>query len=229
MPTANPPAIRVFIIDDHRTILWGLERLMASAKPPMTVVGSATHCAAALDLLGEVEPDVILLDLDLGKESGLDAIPKLAAKSSARILVLTGVRDKKVHDQAVLAGARGIVEKESPAETILAAIGKVHAGELWLDRAAAGRLFVEISRRDAPPKPDPEHRKIDSLTDREREIVAAATANAGANARAIAESLGISESTLRNHLTSIYSKLGVDSRLALFAYAHKHDLARPKS
>ena len=95
--------------------------------------------------------------------------------------------------------------------------------------AAAGRLFVEISRRDAPPKPDPEHRKIDSLTDREREIVAAATANAGANARAIAESLGISESTLRNHLTSIYSKLGVDSRLALFAYAHKHDLARPKS
>ena len=223
MPFQHPDTIRIFLIDDHRSILWGLERLMESAKPPMKVVGSATHCAAALELLGQAEPDVILLDLDLGKESGLDAIPQLIARSAAKILLLTGVRDKAQHDKAVLAGARGVVEKEASAETILAAITKVHAGELWLDRAAAGRIFVEFSRRGTQ-KPDPEQRKIDALTEREREIVAVTAAHAGANARAIAEKLHISEHTLRNHLTSIYDKLGVDSRLALFAYAHKHGL-----
>jgi DNA-binding NarL/FixJ family response regulator len=225
MSAHDPQAIRVFLIDDHRSILWGLERLMESAKPPMKVVGSATHCAAALELLEQAAPDVILLDLDLGKESGIDAIPQLAARSAAKILLLTGVRDKAQHDKAVLAGARGVVEKEASAETILAAITKVHAGELWLDRAAAGRIFVEFSRRGTKQKPDPEQRKIGALTEREREIVAVTAAHAGANARAIAEKLHISEHTLRNHLTSIYGKLGVDTRLALFAYAHKHGLA----
>jgi len=229
MSAQDPQAIRVLLIDDHRSILWGLERLMESAKPPMKVVGSATHCAAALEQLEQAAPDVILLDLDLGKESGLDAIPQLVARSAAKILLLTGVRDKAQHDKAVLAGARGVVEKEAPAETILAAIAKVHAGELWLDRAAAGRIFVEFSRRGTVQKPDPEQQKIDSLTEREREIVAVSAANAGANAKAIAEKLHISEHTLRNHLTSIYDKLGVDSRLALFAYAHKHRLAGPGS
>ena len=228
MPFQHPEAIRVFLIDDHRSILWGLERLMESAKPPMKVVGSATHCAAALELLDQAEPDVIVLDLDLGKESGLDAIPQLIARSTAKILLLTGVRDRAQHDKAVLAGARGVVEKEASAETILSAITKVHAGELWLDRAAAGRIFVEFSRRGGEQKPDPEQRKIDALTEREREIVAVTAAHAGANAKAIAEKLHISEHTLRNHLTSIYGKLGVDSRLALFAFAHKHGLTGPR-
>lgn len=229
MPFQHPEAIRVFLIDDHRSILWGLERLMESAKPPMKVVGSATHCAGALELIDQAEPDVIVLDLDLGKESGLDAIPRLIARSAAKILLLTGVRDRAQQDKAVLAGARGVVEKEAPAETILAAITKVHAGELWLDRAAAGRIFVEFSRQGTAPKLDPEQRKIATLTEREREIVAVTVTHAGANARAIAEKLHISEHTLRNHLTSIYGKLGVESRLALFAFAHKHGLGGPRA
>lgn len=89
------------------------------------------------------------------------------------------------------------------------------------------RIFVESSRRGTEQKLDPEQRKIDALT--EREIVAVTAAHAGANARAIAEKLHTSEHTLRNYLTSIYGKLGVDSRLALFAYAHKHGLAGPLS
>ena len=229
MSAHDSQAIRVFLIDDHRSILWGLERLIESAKPPMKVVGSVTDCAQALELLERAAPDVILLDLDLGKESGVDAIPQLMARSAAKILLLTGVRDKAQHDKAVLAGARGVVEKEASAETVLAAITKVHAGELWLDRTAAGRIFVEFSRRGTAQKPDPEQRKINALTEREREIVAVTAANAGANAKAIAAKLHISEHTLKNHLTSIYGKLGVDSRLALFAYAHKHDLAGPQS
>ena len=229
MSAQNSAPIRVFLIDDHRSILWGLERLIESAKPRMQVVGSATNCAEALKLLDKAAPDVILLDIDLRNESGVDAMPELIAKSKAKILVLTGVRDKSLHDKAVLAGARGVVEKEASAETILVAIEKVHEGQLWLDRAATGRIFVEFSRKGAAQAPDPEQLKISALTDREREIIAVTAANAGATAHAIADMLHISEHTLRNHLTSVYDKLGVANRLELFAYAHQHGLTKLSS
>lgn len=229
MATQNAP-IQVFLIDDHRSILWGLERLIESGTPAMKVVGSATSHTEALKLLDQAAPDVIVLDLDLGKENGLDAIPKLiAAGSKAKVLVLTGLRDKSVHDKAMLAGARGVVEKEASAQTILTAIAKVHEGQLWLDRAAAGRIFVEFSRKGAAQALDPEQQKISALTEREREIIAGIATNAGATARTIAEMLHISEHTLRNHLTSIYDKLDVANRLELFAYAHKHGLTKPSS
>ena len=225
--TAAP--IRVFIIDDHRSILWGLERLIESGRPAMQVVGTATNCAEALRLIDAAAPDLILLDIDLGNENGVEEIPTLLARSRAKILVLTGLRDESLHDKAVLAGASGVVEKEASAETILGAIEKVHGGQLWLDRVATGRIFLEFSRDKAVQAVNPERIKIASLTDREREIVAIAATHAGANAKAIAEMLFISEHTLRNHLTSIYDKLQVANRLELFAYAHKHGLTKAPS
>ena len=224
MTIENSAPIRVFLIDDHRSILWGLERLIDSGKPVMQVVGSAASCTEALKFLDDASPNLILLDIDLGKESGVDEIPRLLARSRAKILVLTGLRDQSVHDKAVLAGARGVVQKEAAAETILSAIAKVHAGQIWLDRAATSRIFVEFSRESAAQAADPERAKISTLTDRERAIVTIAANNAGANAKAMAEILHISEHTLRNHLTSIYDKLGVANRLELFAFSHKHGL-----
>jgi len=229
MADSNSAPIRVFLIDDHRSILWGLERLIESGKPGMEVVGSATNCAEALKLIDETLPNVILLDIDLGGEDGVREIPKLIARSRAKILVLTGLRDESIHDEAVLAGASGVVEKEASAETILTAIEKVHEGQLWLNRIATGRIFVEFSRENAAQASSPERGKIAALTDREREIVSVAASHAGANAKAIAEMLHISEHTLRNHLTSIYDKLDVANRLELFAYAHEHNLAERTS
>ena len=229
MTAAHASGIRVFLIDDHRSILWGLEKLVDSNKPAMEVVGSAASCAEALRVLDKASPDVILLDLDLGDENGLDAIPELIAKSNAKILVLTGVRDKAIHDKAVVAGARGVVAKEAPADTILTAITKTHEGQLWLDHAAVGRIFVEFSRPNSGRALDPEQQKILTLTDRERGIIAATTSNIGATGKAVSELLHISEHTLRNHLTSIYAKLGLANRLELFAYAHKHGLNKPQS
>lgn len=224
MTGAGTDPIRVFLVDDHRAILWGLEKLIESAEPAMRVVGTAAGYAVALPQIEAAAPDVILLDLDLGPESGLDAIPLLIARSRAKILVLTGVRDKTVHDQAVLAGARGVVEKEALAETILTAIARVHAGQLWLDRATTGRIFVEFSRKSAAQAVDPEQQKIATLTAREREIITATAVNAGATAKVIAEDLHISEHTLRNHLTSIYDKLGVANRIELFLFANRNGL-----
>ena len=225
MTPAPTAPIRVLLVDDHRTILWGLEKLIESGKPNMQVVGSATNSDEALKAVEATSPDVILLDLDLGTENGLDAIPRLIAASSAKVLVLTGLRDESVHHRAVLAGARGVIEKETRAESILMAIAKVHEGEIWLDRVATGKLLVEISRKSASRSTaDPAQEKIAALTVREREIIGLAASNAGGTAKSIAEKLHISEHTLRNHLTSIYEKLGVANRLELFAFAHQHKL-----
>ncbi len=223
MPSAPKP-IRILLVDDRRIMLWALERLIESENPRMEIVGKATCVAEALDLAGKSRPDVILLDLDFTAENGVDAIPELIAKSKAKVLMLTGLRDPSIHDAAVLAGARGVIGKEAAPEDILKAIEKVHQGELWLDRAATGRIFVELSRKSGSEETAPERQKIASLTAREHQIVSAFVSHAGATTRTIAERLHISEHTLRNHLTSIYLKLGVANRLELYIYANKHEL-----
>lgn len=218
--------IKILLVDDHRSVLWGLEKLIEGEAPRMVVIGKATTSAEAMRLLDEAKPDIVLLDIDLGGESGISAIPNLIAKSQAKVLVLTGSRDSSVHDAAVLAGAMGVVEKGESAETILKAIQKVSEGEIWLDRSATGRIFLELSRNKAAEAQNPEQRKIASLTPRERQIVAEIGSDAAAGSKVIAERLHISEHTLRNHIASIYEKLEVSSRLELFAYAGKHGISR---
>jgi DNA-binding NarL/FixJ family response regulator len=215
------------LIDDRRILLWALEKLIESGNPKMKVVAKATSCHEAFALIGEAHPDVILLDIDLGDENVLEAIPELIAKSKARVLALTGLRDPSVRNNAVLAGARGVVGREDTAETILKAIEKVHQGELWLDRITAGRIFVELSRSSAPKPIDPERQRISNLTARERQIVSEIASETGTPIKTIADRLHISEHTLRNHLTSIYEKLGVVNRLDLFVYANKNGILKP--
>jgi DNA-binding CsgD family transcriptional regulator len=93
-----------------------------------------------------------------------------------------------------------------------------------VDRAATSRIFMELARQKAGKSKDPEHQRIASLTKRERHSIAAVASDASAPGKVIAARLNISEHTLRNHLTSVYSKLGVANRLALYAYAHQHGL-----
>jgi DNA-binding NarL/FixJ family response regulator len=117
MPENQP--IKILLLDDHKSVLWGLEKLIEGEHPNMQVIGKATTSAEALRLLDEARPDIILLDLDLGGENGSNAIQALIAKSNARVLVLTGSRDIAVHDAAVLAGAMGVVERDPMGYTIV--------------------------------------------------------------------------------------------------------------
>ena len=219
--------IRVMLVDDHGSVLWGLEKLIDGEKPRMEVVAKAGSRAAAIDLAAKTRPDVILLDLDLAGEDGAELIPELVKDRRTRVLILTGARDPQIQDSAILRGARGLIHKEEPTETILKAIEKVHQGELWLDRITTGRIFVELSRAKDPPADDPEAEKISSLTARERDIVSRIANDPGAENRSIAETLHMSEHTLRNHVSRIYGKLGVPSRLELYVYAQKHGLGKP--
>ncbi|HYC48490.1 MAG TPA: response regulator transcription factor [Burkholderiales bacterium] len=216
--------IRVFIVDDQLSVLWGLERLVGGRNTKMTVVGTATSGARAAEQVTAAKPDVILLDINLGSESGLDAIPALLAQSQARIVAMAGTRNPSMRDQAVLAGARGVVGKEEPPENILKAIEKVHAGELWLDRSTTGRIFVELSRRVKGGAESDEQRRIATLTAREKQIVRLLMSDHETSITALAKKIHTSEHTLRNHLTSIYNKLGVKNRLQLHVFANKHRL-----
>jgi two-component system nitrate/nitrite response regulator NarL len=224
MENAAAKPIRVLLVDDHKTMLWGLTQLINSAAPRMAVVAAVSGRDEALEAARRERPDVILLDLDLGAADGADLLPALLKESEARVLICTGVRDTEAHDRAMLRGARGVVNKEEPAEVILSAVEKVHAGELWLDRLATGRVFEKLldAGRQAPR--DPEAERMATLTAREREVITAVVARGQSTNKKIAEHLNMSEFTLRNHLTTIYDKLGVENRLDLFKYALRHGL-----
>jgi DNA-binding NarL/FixJ family response regulator len=216
--------IRVMVVDDHQTVLWGLRQLIDSRRPEMTVVGAASDPFEALRLARELKPDLILLDMDLGTSDANQLIPELQDCCDAKILILTGVRDDARTDDAILRGARGILKKELPAEVVLQAIASVHRGELWLDRITTGRVFHQQQERER--QQGAEKLKIAELTPKERQIVTAIAIAQGVNNKELAKQLFMSEHTLRNHLSAIYQKLGVSNRLQLYVYAVKHGLDR---
>lgn len=218
--------IRVMIVDDHKSILWGLERLVESAEPRMTVVGTADSCTAMLSIAASTKPDIILLDLDLNGDNAADALPDLLRVSGGKVLVLTGAREPAAQQAAILKGARGVIGKDENAEVLLHAIERVHAGEVWINRMMMTKIIEAMSPASGKAaNADPEAVRIASLTPREREIIRAIVLSRGGKSLAIAETLHISEHTLRNHLTLIYEKLGVRNRIDLFAYASEHGLA----
>jgi len=222
--SAHKPAIRsirVHVVAES-LVAWGLERLVQSAHPRFEVTGRCETVADCAAQLARLPTDVALLDLD--GDDGSEGVSVLYAQTQVRILAISGSRDTTLYDGAVLGGARGVIEKRDPPELLLKAIEKVHEGELWVDRAATSRIFMELARQKAAKNKSPEHHKIASLTRRERQSIAAVASDANAPGKVIAARLNISEHTLRNHLTSVYSKLGVVNRVALYAYAHQHGL-----
>jgi DNA-binding NarL/FixJ family response regulator len=221
---ALAPPIRVMIIDDHPTMLWGLSQLINGESQRMQVIGTARNAQEANAHIQNSIPDVVLLDLDLDGDSGLDLLPTLLANPATRVLVLTGERQQTVLDQAVQKGARGILRKDASAEQVLKAIEKIHQGEIWLDRSTLGRVLTELMEPATPQRADPDAEMRASLTGRERNIIQMVVEGQGATNKVLAGKLFISEHTLRNHLTSIYNKLDLANRLELYVYALKHQL-----
>ena len=215
-------AIRILLVDDHQIFLTGL-RLLIEKEPDMIVVGTASNRAEALALMQE-HPDIVLLDLDLGNESGIDFLPQLIEPGEPpRVIIVTGVPDPELHLRAVRLGALGVVLKLDPPGFLVKAIRKVHGGEMWLNRPMISTVMTELIHARAK-KMDSEALKIAELTVREREVIGLVAE--GMRNKQIGERLFISEKTVRHYLTSVFDKLGVADRLALMIYAFQHGLAK---
>ena len=223
MPTEAP--IRILLIDDHKSFVEALTMVIETQQPRMEVIAAASTADDALEAAERECPDVILLDMDLGETTGLELLPKLLGVCDAKVLFLTGTQDLAKHNEAILKGARGVIIKTESAKIILRAIDRVHAGEIWASNATLSSIFDQLNKqRNAPAVNDPDQQKISSLTAREREIIAALVNFESSTNDELAESLFISTSTLKNHLTTIYSKLAVANRVQLLKFALKHNL-----
>lgn len=207
-------------------VAWGLERLVESAQPRLTMAGSAASVAECVLSPHLHTADVVVLDLD--GEDGTESLAQLHSQTKAKILAVTGSRNEALRDSAVIAGARGVVDKRESASAsiLLKAIEKVHAGEIWIDRDATSRIFLALARQKMNREKGPEQQKIASLTRRESETIASLADDPSAPGKLVAERLNISEHTLRNHLTSIYSKLGLTNRVDLYAFAYRNGLSK---
>jgi DNA-binding NarL/FixJ family response regulator len=215
-------SIRVLLIDDHKIFLAALSLLIEST-PGLSVIGQASSKVEALNLAIREQPDIIILDLVMGSENGLDYITELnLVAREARIIVLTGMAEPKLHQQAVQLGAMGLVQKAKTSDVLITAIRKVHQGEAWIDRVTMGTLLSEISRTGKKEQVTNPAVKIDLITKREREVINLVAK--GLKNKQIADRLRLSDITVRHHLTSIFSKLGVTDRFELIVFAYNHGL-----
>ncbi|HEX4997851.1 MAG TPA: response regulator transcription factor [Terriglobia bacterium] len=214
--------IRICIVEDHALVRSGLRMLIENTNERMCVVGEAANRAEAFEAASRSRPDIFILDLDLKHENGLDFLEDLITTfAPARVLVVTGSTDTNAHQRAIATGAMGIVLKEQASEALITAIERVHSGEIWLTRSMTSSILSRVSTGPA----DSEVGKIEALTRREREIIVLVAQ--GMKRSQIADKLFISETTVRNHLTSILSKLQLTDRFDLVFYAFRHGLAKP--
>ena len=218
MSTASAP-IRIVIADDHPIFREGLRRLLES-DPGLVVVGQAGDGDDAVRAVLEHKPDILLLDLSMPKGGGLAALRELGEQRvPVKTVVLTAAIDGDEAVQALGAGARGIVLKESATQVLFKCVRAVAAGEFWVGHGQVADLLNSLAedRRQTRARAS-----AAVLTRRERQLVAAIVE--GATNKDIAQQLNLSEQTVKNHLSNIFDKMGVSNRLELALYALHHKL-----
>ncbi len=210
--------VRVLIVDDHDVVRRGLRTLLELVED-FDIVGEAGDGLQAVEAAGRLTPDVVLLDLEMPRLDGVGSIPKiLEASPDSKILVLTSfATDEKVFP-AIKAGALGYLLKDFTPEDLVAAIRDVNRGESRLHPQIARKVLDELANpADRPKTSDP-------LTGREVEVIRLMALGLGN--QEIADELVISESTVRNHVSSILSKLHLANRTQAALYALRQGLAR---
>ncbi len=200
--------IRIVLADDHPIVLHGLQQLF-ERHDDFQVLACCTDAAAAVAAVASHRPDVLLLDLRMPGEGGLDVLRRLAVSqvSCPTVLLTAAIRDDEVVE-AVKLGTKGLVLKESSPDALIECIQRVAKGETWLQRDPMTRALRSIAERGAPAAD-----AAAALTPREIEMVRMVAQ--GLRNKTIAERLSISEGTVKVHLHNIYEKLDVNGRLEL--------------
>lgn len=211
--------IRILIVDDHLVVRQGLRALLIP-RNGMEVVGEAADGAEAVEKARTLQPDLILMDLNMPGKGGLEAIAEIIQDNpEARILVLTSYGEDDKVSAAIEAGALGYLLKNSSGEALFHAVRGVAMGSLSLAPDVAHALRPTVRRSPAPPSP-----AVPGLTEREVEVLTSLAH--GLSNQKIAETLGIEKTTVRSHISTILSKLNLDNRTQAALYAVDMGLSR---
>jgi DNA-binding NarL/FixJ family response regulator len=220
---ADAPLVRVLLVDDQELVRSGLIRILRR-RDGFLVVGECEdgdQVAAAVEAL---RPDVVVMDLRMRRMGGIDAITDLRRRRDAPpVLVLTTFDDDELLSGALRAGAAGFLLKDSPAEDVVRGVAAVAAGQALLDPAVTGRVLEQL--RAVPPGGPAAPRAIEELTAREREVLE--LMGRGLSNQEIADTLVISEVTVKSHVGRIFTKLDLRDRAAAIVYAFDRGLVAP--
>jgi len=208
-------AVHIVVVDDHRIFRDGLCKLLGM-EPDFRVVGETGDGEHALELVRELHPDILLLDLAMHPD-GLEVLRKFADQptNSTRPILLTAAISNPQIVEALRLGVRGVMLKEAATAVLIKCIRSVASGQYWIGNEAVADL-VKLVREITAPMPKRNCPK-NGLTPRELQVIA--TIVAGYSNKEIAQKFTISEDTVKHHLTNIFDKLGVSSRLELATYA----------
>jgi len=217
----SAPTINIVISDDHALFREGLRKLL-EAEPGMRIVGEATDGEETVKVVGQLKPQILLLDLSLPKMTGLEVLVELSKQGvDTRTIMLTAGIEREQVVEALQLGVRGIVLKHSALQVLLKSIRCVNEGQYWVGQEGVSDL-IHALRRMKPSGTTSRPGRNFGLSSREMQVIALIVA--GYTNKDLARELGISENTAKHHLTNIFDKLGVSNRLELVLYAVDHGL-----
>jgi len=209
---------KILLVDDHEVVRLGLKSLL-ERHPQFEVIGEAGSAREALEQVAALKPDVVLMDIRLPGTSGIEACEEIVNKYPAtRVIMLTSYAEDEMLFSAIRAGASGYILKQIGSTDLIKALESVSRGEALLDPAVTQRVFQEVRRAVK----EEEASAFAHLSQQEKHVLL--LVSEGKTNREIAKSLFIGEGTVRNYVSSILSKLGVNNRAEAAAYAVEHSL-----
>jgi DNA-binding NarL/FixJ family response regulator len=226
---SDTPCTSILLVDDQPMLRMGY-RMILDAQPDLSVVGEAENGLEAVELTARVNPDVVLMDVRMPGLDGVEATERIVASGSpSRIIILTTFDLDEYAYGALRAGASGFLLKDVPPSDMLSAIRAVATGDAVVAPSVTRRLLAQFARHlpCAEPPSGAADARVESLTPRERELLVE-VARGLSNAE-IAERLVLSEATVKTHVGSILSKLGLRDRVQIVVFAYETGLVRPSA
>jgi len=223
--TEGKPEIRVVVADDHLVVREGLRFMLEEADEGFVLVGDAGDGATALDIVGRVQPDVVLMDLRMPGMDGLEAIKRIrAAWPHIAVVILTTYNEDDLMIRGLQVGASGYLLKDTDRATLFRAIRAAARREMVIQPEVMARILSHAAHGVSSPAHNT--RRETDLTERELEVLESLVR--GERNKEIAIRLGVTERTVRAHLSTIYMKLNVDSRAQAVAVAIERGLVSPR-